>query len=94
MSTVRCPSCGRANTEHESINDPDARTPDDGDLSICWGCRAVAVYETDPLRLRLPTDAELHKIKRSPGVARALSAMNAHRGPEAAVHAARETGRG
>lgn len=91
MTPVRCPTCGRVNTEHESIDEP--RVPEDGDLSICWKCQAIAVYEANPLRLRLPTDAELREIKVDPDVTRALSALNIHRGPDAAVRAAREEGR-
>jgi hypothetical protein len=53
----------------------------------------VAVYDGNPLRLRLPTDAELQEIKTDPEVARALSVMNTNRDPRAAVRAARGTAR-
>lgn len=89
MASVSCPSCGRANTEHDSIDEPSA-APGEGDLSLCWGCRSVAVYEINPLRLRFPTDAELREIMTSLNIARALSAMNTRLGPTAAVRAARE----
>ncbi len=38
---IACPHCGRTNTIHDHAGEP--RTPQDGDVSLCWGCRKAAV---------------------------------------------------
>lgn len=61
----RCPYCGRANPEHDGPTRDDRPSP--GDVSICWGCRQVAVFD-DAGRARLPTPDEAAELRADPKV--------------------------
>lgn len=49
MTTTTCPACGRTNDCHGSTQTPLPKPPKPGDYSICWGCHAVAMFDTGPL---------------------------------------------
>lgn len=86
MSDLPCPTCGRVNDAHQGA--PDV-VPVNGDVSLCWGCGAAAVFvDVDgSLALRLPTPAEAAEIDADPEVAAARAAMAAAAYPSQAVAA-------
>ena len=89
---ICCPSCGRENERHQSI-ESDALVPGDGDWAICWACASPAVYvvsDLGVLHLRLPTDAEILEIQSDPTIAVALESMRRSDTPSEAVALARE----
>jgi predicted RNA-binding Zn-ribbon protein involved in translation (DUF1610 family) len=82
----RCPHCGRANDTSSSREDA---VPKHGDVSICWGCGGVAIFEDGPFGMssRLPTDEELANVMRDPQVQAILSAIGLYRTPLEALGA-------
>lgn len=83
---MNCPHCGR---EHDAHDGPtrDAQ-PAAGDVSICWGCHQISVYETfgDALGLRMPTPEEEAEMRASPELREAFAAMAESYYPEQASH--------
>ncbi len=73
--TVLCPHCGRVNDQHSHIAEP--REPEDGDVSVCWGCHKTAVFTVGPygVATRVPTPDEQRSIDADPGLRRAVAAM-------------------
>lgn len=54
-----CPSCGsKLNGATDPVGDA---TPSSGDITVCLYCGHILVF-TDDLRLRNPTDEEIHEI--------------------------------
>lgn len=81
-----CPHCHRRNTLHADVQG--GVPPEDGDISICWGCHLPAVFFTNPvgaLKLRVPSDEEWRELLRSPQISAALSAADGARTPHEAV---------
>lgn len=62
--STRCPHCGRQNGMHTCATTPGEPAPDPGDVSICWGCAGIGVFDLvdGVLTVRLPTDDEARDI--------------------------------
>ena len=54
-----CPNCGKSIDRHSSIFDETA-VPDNGDVSICFGCSHISIYDNG--QLRNPTSTEMYDI--------------------------------
>lgn len=62
-----CLGCGLVNDGHQGPESTDV--PEAGDVSVCFTCGALAMYDVDALgllTLRLPTDAELADLEADP----------------------------
>lgn len=68
-----CPSCGIVLNGALGTN-TDER-PSVGDCTICGYCRALMVYDGDPLQLRRPTLDEETELLADPDVQRAIAAL-------------------
>lgn len=56
----RCPTCHR---HHELASSKEGLRPVDGDVSVCWSCHALAVFDSTTFYgLRKPTQAELLEL--------------------------------
>jgi hypothetical protein len=84
---IACPHCGRAAACH-GIDAP-AAPPAVGDVSVCWYCCGVAVFDS-PATLRRPTRAELAALMAAPSLQRTLAAAALAVSPAQAVALARE----
>lgn len=85
-AVIPCPHCRRPNTYSTAATDPDAQ-PKPGDIGICWGCMAPAMYEVTPLgvlTLRVLTQEEQAQVKIDPDLAVVLDAMQQSRTPDVA----------
>lgn len=82
---THCPYCGRINSLHAG-QDP-AEQPGAGDMSICWKCHGVAIYDDGPsgLTVRKPTVEEQAEIDAEPQIKRAIAAMAESYGPSTAI---------
>jgi hypothetical protein len=69
-----CPYCGRRNELHAEATGPDGRAPKPGDVTICWGCVGVCIFDEN-MALRLPTDEEFEDVHK---VAAPLQALMHH----------------
>lgn len=65
-----CPHCGATHTEYTPVTDLD-RTPEPGDVAVCWDCGRVSFYTENGL-LRKPTTDELGDVLGSPEVIEAI----------------------
>lgn len=76
MSTpTSCPHCGRTNDQHAG---PDREAlPADGDVSLCWGCGGIGLFQVTALGLtvRKPTADEQAELDQDPGIRAARAAM-------------------
>lgn len=90
IGNLACPHCGRVNDVHAGPNPGDM--PDAGDVSLCWGCRALAIY-TEAGGLRVPTDDELEAIMSADQVKSALAAVSESYTPSQANELRRGGGR-
>lgn len=82
---IRCPHCGRNNMDHFG---PTGRRPSDGDVSLCWVCKGIAIYTVGPLGttgLRQPAPDELASLEADPKVRAALAAMAESYTPSQAI---------
>jgi hypothetical protein len=70
----RCPFCKHAVNTYVDSRDP-ARTPRDGDISICANCSGLSVFQGS--ELRLPTPAELAESMRDQDILRAIRELRA-----------------
>lgn len=68
-----CPYCEAPNQIQAPVKTAHAE-PVRGDLSLCWSCKQLAVFDGDPLAPRIPTlderteiddDAQLQRMLRS-----------------------------
>lgn len=83
-----CPGCGRVN---QVATGATGDIPEDGDVSICWGCGVIGIFAGDPLsHVRHPTDEERRELMADEGVQNAVRAIGYSQGPVEAV--ARFTG--
>lgn len=85
-----CPTCGKVNDTHLTLDDT---TPSPGDYSICWGCDHVAVYYLDAegqLGLRKLVGVDLSIAISDPDVKRARAAMREVHFPTEAVRLLRQ----
>jgi hypothetical protein len=57
----RCTACGSKFDMAGTMNDPDSRAPQPGDVSICIDCQHVMIVGSD-MHLRDPTAAEAYQI--------------------------------
>ena len=73
VTTDRCPACGIVLNGALGTN-TDQR-PSVGDCTICGHCRALLVYDGDPLQLRRPTLDEEAELLADPDVQRAIAAL-------------------
>jgi hypothetical protein len=59
MKTIKCKSCGSDNTCHTEVGVEEETIPDEGSISICFYCGALAKFEGDdmvPLSVEDRTD--------------------------------------
>lgn len=90
---VSCPSCGRRLDSHDCLTGAPGAAPADGDVAICWGCRAPAAFQVTPLGvvvLRPLTPGEERDVMVDARVTAALDAMSTSATPHTATHRARE----
>lgn len=59
----RCPVC-KYQMDAATGVEPETK-PKPGDVSICWQCGAVLIFDTD-LTSRLPTEQEFKELRESP----------------------------
>ena len=72
---------------HDCVNQPGAR-PSDGDVAVCWRCRAVSVFAVSPLgvvALRAPTADEERDVMADPRITASLDAVADSRSPAQAA---------
>jgi hypothetical protein len=83
---LTCPFCLVENQEHDGTCEAHDQ-PESGDISICWSCRSISVFEFGPagVALRVPTPEEVQRFKVSPMIAEVLSTMNAASRPQQAI---------
>jgi hypothetical protein len=60
---THCPHCGKLNECHTSVSDPDA-IPGPGDMSFCFTCGGIAVYDED-LQLTHLTLEQMEEVDKS-----------------------------
>jgi hypothetical protein len=60
MHDTTCPYCGRTNDLHREVKQ-EGVGPSPGDVSVCFGCVGVSVYDEN-LALRIPTDEEFAEV--------------------------------
>ncbi len=68
-----CPNCGKVLDKATSAN-LDGHKPRPGDVSVCWKCKAILVFNND-LILMNPAEEELVLIKQHPDIKRILSVL-------------------
>lgn len=66
MPVTYCPHCGHKHDAATNLEAP--RAPGKGDVSICLECGGVALFDVDPIRLRLPTPAEQIELESNQAV--------------------------
>ena len=64
--TIACPHCAGPLDCHVGVTND--TPPSDGDFTLCWRCRRVAVYVVGPfgMTLRVPTEDEEAEIGADP----------------------------
>lgn len=60
MIATQCPNCKAELEEHQATDLSNSR-PTPGDVSICFGCHHIGVYDEN-LAIREPTDEEFREI--------------------------------
>jgi hypothetical protein len=72
---IPCPHCGAPNDCHDGTES--SHVPGDGDVSICAGCRNIAIYAVSSLGLwlRRPTQAEYEELAKDEEIAAAQAAL-------------------
>jgi len=60
-----CPSCGHIIDGYTS-SELDNASPKTGDVSICWYCGEIMVFDGNPLSVRKPTTEDMQEIKKMP----------------------------
>lgn len=80
-----CPHCGVRQDLYTGTTGEGP--PRDGDVTICWRCRGLAMVEVGPLGVtgRPPTAAEHQEITADPRVRRALAAAAESYDPQTAA---------
>lgn len=66
-----CPHCGRVNELHTDP-DADSRSPEPGDISICWNCAGIAQY-TETLSMQLIPEEQHAEIMLNPQLRKMLA---------------------
>jgi hypothetical protein len=66
MPVTYCPHCGHRHDAATNLEAP--RAPGKGDVSICLECGGVALFDMDPVRLRMPTPAEQVELESNQAV--------------------------
>lgn len=66
LPVTHCPHCGHKHDAATNLEAP--RAPGQGDVSICLECGGIAVFDADPLRLRLPTPDEQAQLESNQAV--------------------------
>jgi hypothetical protein len=56
-----CRTCGIKLDAATFATGPEDRKPKQGDVSICWYCSTISVYDTD-MSLRTPTSDEMQRF--------------------------------
>lgn len=69
---VVCPRCNREIQLHEGVVNTEA-APSRGDWSLCYYCGGVAIFDGEPLMLRLPNVDEAPALRSNPQVRLALA---------------------
>lgn len=75
-----CWSCGALNDDFMGIGDTDPGTPDEGAISICAYCGAVAVFTGEALLTRKPTKTELADLMADATIRTAVTAIHQRNG--------------
>lgn len=57
-----CPSCGKIIDGYTSA-DFDRASPQPGDVSMCWYCGGIMVFDGEPLSVRKPHAADMEEIE-------------------------------
>ena len=90
---VTCPHCGHVMDEHDCVGSPGA-IPEDGDVTLCWRCRAPSSYARSALgvlALRPLTPVEELEVMRDPRITAALAAAGTTWDPRRAARRANAT---
>jgi len=61
ISPANCPKCGYKNMDTATDVEGTAVAPKPGDVSICWGCGGLLVFD-EGMRMYAPSRAELDRI--------------------------------
>lgn len=79
MAETECPHCHQLNDCHDDV--AGQSQPQPGDVSLCWGCREVAVFDRSPLGVliaRKPTEPELAEATQRLRTVRSAGAVDPH----------------
>lgn len=74
MSSYSCPHCGAVHTEQTCANFRERAEPDDGDISICFSCGDVSIFDVANHVLRRCTVQEQMELDRDAGIQNMLKA--------------------
>lgn len=83
MSTTTCPYCGRNNEAHAPTGN-DYHVPAEGDVSICWKCHGVGIFQADG-SVRSTSPEEDAELRKAPEIADALMVIRKAQGPTVAA---------
>ena len=81
--STTCPYCGRSNEAH-APTDPDQKPPSAGDVSICWKCLGISIFQEDGT-VRRTTPEEDADLRTHENIQDALRVMRKAAGPTAAA---------
>lgn len=73
MSSTTCPYCGRSNEAHAPTG-KDYETPEAGDVSVCWKCHNLAIFQADG-SVREATPEEDTELREAPEIRDVLMAL-------------------
>lgn len=82
-SSIICPFCGRENDSHAPTGN-DYQIPEEGDVSICWKCHGVGIFQGDGT-VRKPSPEEDANLRAAPEIADALMVISKAQGPTKAA---------
>lgn len=80
---IDCPYCGRENDSHAPTDDPED-IPEDGDVSICWGCLNLSIF-TEGGSIRPTSPEEDADLRSKPDIQDALMVLSKSPTPSAAA---------
>ena len=84
MSSLTCPYCERENDTHAPTGQ-DNEGPADGDVSICWKCHNIGIFEENGTSVRRTSPEEDVKLRQDEHILNALMVVKKAPGPTAAA---------